>query len=190
MTFPDLLLRLDALLRQHRPAYSATLNPPAAEAELAALEAEFGLTLPAELRLWFGWHNGQQGFDSFFQNNCLQSVSSAAETMRINCELLAAGDFVPNWWRPGWVPLLENGGGDHVCLDLEGTFTRRPGQLIEHWHDWEPRNVLFPDLTSWLTAVVETYERAGAGGTELPEEQVTDLEPEYPASFPQEFTAG
>ncbi|MCZ0436586.1 hypothetical protein OZH61_23490, partial [Escherichia coli] len=74
MLFSQLLARLDALLQQHRPAYYATLCPPATPTELDALEAEFHLTLPLELRQWFGWRNGQEGFDSFFQNNCLQSV--------------------------------------------------------------------------------------------------------------------
>ncbi|PJJ60473.1 cell wall assembly regulator SMI1 [Hymenobacter chitinivorans DSM 11115] len=190
MTFPTLLTRLDALLQQRRPAYYATLNPPATAAELAAFEAEFGLMLPAELRLWFGWHDGQRGFESFVQNNCLQSLSSAADTMRVNRELLEDGDFVANWWQPGWVPFLENGGGDHVCVDLSGTFTGHAGQVLEHWHDWEARPVLFPDLTAWLTAVVQAYEMAGEGGEELPDESVEEMELEHPAGFPQEFEAG
>ncbi|UOQ51709.1 SMI1/KNR4 family protein [Hymenobacter cellulosivorans] len=190
MTFPALLARLDALLQQRRPAYYATLNPPATAAELAAFEAEFELTLPAELRWWFGWHNGQQGFESFVQNNCLQSLGSAAETMRVNLELLEAGDFVPNWWQPGWVPFLENGGGDHVCVDLAGTFTGHAGQIMEHWHDWEARSVLFPDLTTWLQAVVQVYETAGEGGQELTDEHMEEIELEHPANFPKDFEAG
>ena len=190
MTFASLLTRFETLLRQRRPAYYATLNPPAPAAELAAFEAEFQLTLPAELRLWFSWHDGQEGFERFCQNNCLQSLSGAAETMRINRELLAAGDFVPNWWQPGWVPFLENGGGDHVCVDLQGTFTGHAEQVLEHWHDWEPRTILFPDLTSWLQAVVQAYEAAGEGEQELTDEHVEAMELEHPAGFPQKFTAG
>ncbi|UOQ75032.1 SMI1/KNR4 family protein [Hymenobacter cellulosilyticus] len=147
--------------------------------------------MPEELRLWLGWHNGQQGFESFVENNCLQSLGSAAETMRINRQLLEAGEFeLANWWQPGWVPILENGGGDHVCVDLQGSFTGRAGQLLEHWHDWEPRNVLFPNLTSWLQAVVQTYEEAGENGTELTDEDLVATELKYPAGFPQEFAAG
>lgn len=188
--FAHLLQRLDELLRRHRPDYYATLNPPATAAELAAFEQEFDLTLPSELRQWFAWHDGQQGFDSFFQNNCLQSLDGAAESMRINRELLADGDFVPNWWRPGWVPFLENGGGDHVCVDLEGTFTGQAGQIMEHWHDGEARTVLFPDLGSWLAAVVRGYEEAGAATALLTDEIIGELEPGHPAGFPLEFEAG
>lgn len=189
MEFPALLQRLDALLQRHRPAYYATLEPPAAADEIAAFEAEFRLTLPAELRLWWGWRNGQRGFDSLIEYRSPQSVSGAAATMRVNCELLADGDFAPNWWRPAWVPLLENGGGDHLCLDLEGTFTSRPGQLLEHWHDGPERAVLFPDLTAWLAAVVAAYEKAYGDGRPLSDEEFADIELEYPAGFPQEFEA-
>ncbi|MGI4870255.1 MAG: SMI1/KNR4 family protein [Janthinobacterium lividum] len=185
MDFPHLLARLTALLQQRRPAYYATLLPPATVAELAAFEAEFNLTLPPELRAWWGWHNGQQGFESLYGSHGLQSVSSAAETMRVNFDLL--DEYVPNWWRMAWVPVLENGGGDHICLDTEGTFTGQPGQLVEHWHDWESRTVLYPNLTAWLAAVVSAYEETDGP---LTEEQVADLELDDSAGFPQEFEAG
>ncbi|MBG8556242.1 SMI1/KNR4 family protein [Hymenobacter guriensis] len=194
MTFPQLLSQLDTLLQQHRPEYYAELNPPATAAELAAFETEVGLTLPAELRAWFSWHNGQNDecFEGLVANYECPSLSSVAESMRINRELLEAGDFAANWWQPNWVPFLTNGSGDHVCLDLEGTFTGQPGQLLEHWHDWEPRDVVFPNLTAWLTAVVQAYEAAliETGETELTDEQVLDLELESPAGFPIEFRAG
>lgn len=185
MEFTQLLARLNTLLHQRRPAYHATLGPPATEAELAALETEFNLTLPPELRTWWSWHNGQSGFESLHDYRSLQSVSSAAETMRVNLDLV--DDFVSNWWRPAWVPLLETASGDHLCLDLEGTFTGKPGQLLEHWHDGEPRTVLFPNLPAWLAAVVVAYEQ-GAGP--LTYEQANDLELAAPQGFPQEFAAG
>ncbi|MBC8085392.1 MAG: hypothetical protein H7Z21_19510, partial [Hymenobacter sp.] len=78
----------------------------------------------------------------------------------------------------------------HLCLDLEGTFTQQPGQIIEHWHDWEPRNVIFPNLTAWLAAVVQAYETCLTETNELTDARVSDLELRLPASFPLEFRAG
>ena len=123
-------------------------------------------------------------------NYYVPALADMAETMRINRELLADGDFVPNWWRPGWLPFLTNGGGDEICLDPEGTFTGRPGQLIEHWHDWEARTVLFPTVTAWLAAVVTAYETAAGATAELTNDEVLNLEPEVPPGFPLEFAAG
>ena len=192
MDFAPLLARFDALLQRHRPAYHAQLNPPAPAAELAALEAEFQLVLPPELHHWYGWRNGQPAgcFDSLVGSYEFPSVADVADSMRINCELLAAGDFVPNWWRPGWFPFLTNGSGDHLCLDLEGTFTGQPGQVLEHWHDYEARAVVFPTLSAWLAATVAAYEAAGAATLEITADDAFELELESPAGFPQEFTAG
>ncbi|GAB3637994.1 hypothetical protein GCM10027422_35840 [Hymenobacter arcticus] len=191
-TFDALLARLDALLRQHRPTYHAALNPPVSAAALAAFETEFEVPLPPELRQWLGWHDGQPArlFDSLVGLYCFPSLADMADTMRINRELLADGDFVPNWWRPTWLPFLTNGSGDHLCLDPEGTFTSQPGQLIEHWHDGEARTVLFPTLTAWLAAVVAAYEATTKGTDELTNDEVLDLEPASPASFPLAFAAG
>jgi cell wall assembly regulator SMI1 len=190
--FAMLLSRLDALLRQHRPAYLGALNPPVSVAALAAFEAEFEVRLPPELRQWLGWHDGQpaQLFDSLVGAYCFSSLADMAAAMRINRELLADGDFVPNWWRPTWLPFLTNGGGDHLCLDPEGTFTGQPGQLIEHWHDGEARTVLFPTLTAWLAALVTTYETATSPFAGLTDDEIFDLEPAPPTGFPVEFSAG
>lgn len=192
MNFTTLLMQLDKLLRQHRPAYYAQLNPAATPQELAAFEADFGWPLPPELRTWFSWRNGQaaQVFDSLVGSYTFPSLDEIAETVRINRELLADGDFAPDWWSEHWLPWLTNGSGDHLCLDLDGTFTQQPGQVLEHWHDGPERTVLFPDFKHWLTAVVQAYEAQLALTPMLTEDLVADLELISPPGFPLEFEAG
>lgn len=192
MDFAQLLSRFDALLQRLRPGYYALLLAPAPPPQITALETEFGIQLPPELHHWFGWRNGQAEacFDSLVGLYTFPALADIAASMRINRELLAAGDFVPNWWRPGWFPFLTNGCGDHLCLDLEGTFTGQPGQLIEHWHDGEDRTVVFPGLTAWLAAVVSAYEMAGAATPEITADEAFDLAVESPTGFPLEFEAG
>jgi cell wall assembly regulator SMI1 len=192
MTFEQLLARFDALLQQHRPDYYAQLGPPTTDAEMAAVKAAFALVLPPELRHWYGWRNGQAPFcfDSLVGPYEFPSLADVADSMRINCELLADGDFVANWWRPSWFPFLTNGSGDHLCLDLEGTFTGQPGQLIEHWNDDATRTVVFPTLSAWLAAAVAAYETAGATTPEITADEAVELELALPAGFPLEFAAG
>ncbi len=67
-------------------------------------------------------------------------------------ELLDGGDFkdissepekgVKNdWWNPKWIPFTHNGGGDHLCLDLDPAVSGSAGQVITMWHDMEMREV-------------------------------------------------
>lgn len=99
--------------------------------------------------------------------------------------LLEGGDFeVENWWRTGWVPFLHDGGGNYLCLDLEGTFTGRAGQLLEFWHDESDRDVLFPDFEGYLQTLVDCLEGREWGEDEeyweLGKECVTSHNPGYP----------
>ena len=48
---------------------------------------------------------------------------------------------------------MKDGAGDHLCLDMEGTFAGLKGQVLEFWHDDFDRNVLFPDLESHVETV-------------------------------------
>jgi len=64
----------------------------------------------------------------------------------------------PRWWRRGWVPFLANGGGDHLCLDLDAGGGMSPGRLVAFWHDWEKRTVEYESLDVWLDRLVSSME--------------------------------
>jgi cell wall assembly regulator SMI1 len=79
------------------------------------------------------------------------SLDQILDAHAILTGLLEAGQFDrANWWSPRWIPFLANGAGDHLCLDLEGTFTGNVGQLIRFWHDDAERWIEAGDLESWL----------------------------------------
>jgi hypothetical protein len=48
-------------------------------------------------------------------------------------------------------------GGDHICYDTSGVFTGQKGQLIEFWHADNDRNVIAPNLKSFIEAINEFY---------------------------------
>ncbi len=54
----DQLRKLERLLTEQEAPVVERLQPPVSPVAIAALESEFGLTLPDELRLWWEWHNG------------------------------------------------------------------------------------------------------------------------------------
>jgi hypothetical protein len=52
------LEHLEQLLTEQGAPVVPRLQPRASSMAVAALESEFGWSLPEELRLWWGWHNG------------------------------------------------------------------------------------------------------------------------------------
>jgi cell wall assembly regulator SMI1 len=146
-----ILQQVDTLLRIHRPDYYARLQPGASASELDALELALGLQLLPDYRTLYTWKNGQRGFKTLHHNLTFMSLKQAQEAHTILTGLLRGGEFSrANWWHPAWIPFLDNGGGNHYCLDLAGSFTGRVGQIIEFRHDHPARTILAPSLSAWL----------------------------------------
>jgi len=85
----------------------------------------------------------------------LESIISTKEL----CDSLIGSDFEdPRWWRQSWVPFLDNGGGDHLCLDLKAEDGGTPGQVLAFYHDYASRPIQFDSFAAWLTGLVESME--------------------------------
>ncbi|WP_188825493.1 SMI1/KNR4 family protein [Brucella endophytica] len=41
----------------------------------------------------------------------------------------------PTWWWPGWIPFMENGGGDYLCIDMDPAPGGTLGQVVAYYHD-------------------------------------------------------
>ncbi len=68
-------------------------------------------------------------------------------------DLLLELDTLLRGVRPDYCQRLLPGLADdelHLCLDLEGSFTGNPGQLVRFWHDDAQRPIEAPDLEAWL----------------------------------------
>ena len=155
-----LIERLGRWLEANRADYYARLLPGATEADLNALEEEFALKLSSAFRQLYRWRNGQDGScsASLWKNFMFAPLEAVAGSKRV-CDELIGFDFEdPRWWRRSWVPFLNNGGGDHLCLDLAAEDGGTPGQLLVFYHDWEHRPIKFPNLEAWLTHLVESME--------------------------------
>ena len=156
----DLLVRLDKWLSSKRPDYYGKLLGGASSRDLDAFEKKFQLRLPSGFRELYQWRNGQDpNCSANLQDNWmfsrLEDLSDSKETL----DGMIGFDFEdPKWWRRGWVPFLSNGGGDHLCLDLNAEDGGAPGQLLIFYHDWEKRAVEYPSLQAWLSEVVESME--------------------------------
>ena len=157
--------RLEAVLP---PSVLADLRPGASDAALDAAEHAIGAELPAEARVAYALHDGQRG---------------AAPGVVIGLRLLPIAEVVAAWslWREivetspdigeapsravpegvvrplyvdlGWLPLVDDGAGNHVALDLAPGPLGVRGQVITFGSDEPVRHRLagsLPDLLLWL----------------------------------------
>jgi cell wall assembly regulator SMI1 len=152
--------RMDRWLATNRPAYYALLQPGATEADLDAFEAQCSLVLPAEFRRVYLWRNGQDPNSSapLQMNRTFMTLAEITERKDLLDSMIGSDFEDPRYWRRGWVPLLHNGGGSHLCLDLLAEDGGQPGQLVAFWKADEDRPIEFPSLEAWLADLVTSME--------------------------------
>ncbi|MFD4406354.1 SMI1/KNR4 family protein [Nocardia sp. NPDC058499] len=155
-----LLTRLDRWLAVNRPAYYAGLAPGASTADIDELARAAGGEVPPPLRELLTWRNGQSGdYDGCLESLWfLMSAREIADTMEDMVWVKETEGFEELWWGPGWVPFLGNIYGDHLCIDLQGAFDGKPGQLIEIPSKSESRDIRYPSLEAWLETFVIALE--------------------------------
>jgi cell wall assembly regulator SMI1 len=165
---------------------------------LTAFERDFGYNLPAGLRALYRWHDGQDPeCEAAFQHDKrfmpLEDVRAVKQALG---ELLDTGEFPEtNWWSKAWLPFLDNGQGDHLCVDFEGSFSGTPGQVVLFYHDSECRNIVAPSLEKWLEPFVIGVEQGfwepdGLSFESVDSEQVFALRTRFAPGYPRERAAG
>lgn len=154
----ETLKTLDKLLTELRPDYYAELNKGLGDFDMKAMEESFDIKLPKDLRALYKWRNGQStdNMESLVNNSMFIPLHEALETMQELNEMIGTDFETENWWNEAWIPLFSNGSGDYICYDTEGIFSGQKGQIIEFWHGDNDRNVIAPNLETFLNAL-NTY---------------------------------
>jgi ankyrin repeat protein/cell wall assembly regulator SMI1 len=164
----DLRAILDILLTKKSYAWL----PPATEKEIAELAAFVGTPLPPALLSIYRRANGQKPTarkplcppaDFLDGGWFLSPISEVIADGMMLTELLDKGEFdgqkkkvMPDnevrkeWWDRHWLPILADGGGDHVCLDFNPSPSGKVGQVIEFRHDSGERKLLHESLDGYL----------------------------------------
>ncbi len=139
----------------------------ATDEEIAAVEAELGVTLPEDMKAAYKVHDGQ--FDSgmgIVPAGMLLPLDGIVAQWDIWRELLDAGTFdtfkskaddeiKPHWWNKKWIPFTYDGAGNHLCVDLDPEPVGKYGQVITMWHDSPERDVVADSFVEWMNDVVE-----------------------------------
>jgi cell wall assembly regulator SMI1 len=151
---------LDDYLKEFRPDFYLNLNAALKDEEIKALEKKFKITIPSDLKELYKWKNGQSSFHSFVNNSMFMPLEEALASAQ-ECTSMIGYDFdIDNWWNEHWIPIFHNGGGDHICYDIGGAFTGEQGQLIEFWHADNDRNIIAPNLKSFIEGINKLYKTA------------------------------
>ena len=166
MTMEQDWQQFEAWLRTHWRDGLADLNPPATDAQIAALESALGVSLPREFVACLQVHNGQSGSaGGLFDNAEFLSTDAILEQWTVWKELLDAGEFDGitsepgagvrnNWWNPRWIPFTHDGGGNHSCVDLNPAQGGTVGQVVAMWHDAGERERLATSFDAWFRGYV------------------------------------
>ena len=153
----ELIHQIDEWLTQNRPDYYALLQPGASSELLDTFEGQFKLKLPTAFRLLYQWRDGQSqdSFDPLLFNLTFMPLKTVFEHKQMLDGMIGTEFNDPDWWRRDWVPILENGGGDYMCLDLGGFQTGKAGQLLWHDHEDAEREIVHPDIDDFLNDLIQ-----------------------------------
>ena len=172
----DVWQRIENLLHNQAPDLLARLAAGASPEAITKTEAKLGYQLPDEVRESYAIHDGSGNAGIFPQDDygringvSLLSLEDATHESQSWTKLLNRNEFVGNtahptgpikaeWWNRNWFPLTSNGGGDHLCIDMDPAPGGTIGQVIDFSHESGPRAVLAPSWRAFLNNYVSDLE--------------------------------
>lgn len=166
MTLTETWDRLERHLAARCGGRQGQLRGPVKPAHLVQAESATGLKWPVDLCESLTRHDGEEGEGGVIRGWRLMPTSDIVAEWEVLARLLRDGDFdaasaSPGsgvqraWWDPAWLPVSENGGGDHHCVDLRPGAGGKIGQVLVFWHDAPERVVVAPSLGELLTGVAD-----------------------------------
>ncbi len=145
--------KLDVWLKKYRKDFYAELNSPALDTDISDLEKNVGFSLPEDYKLFLKWRNGQKEAIATFHpltNETFMSVDDIADTFKEMKELLHFGDIDEDTWKPTWLPIMDNGGGNHTCIDLSPD---NYGNVVAHDHEDDDEHIVYDSVKDWIVAL-------------------------------------
>lgn len=173
------LQTLENHLRTSRPNYLEEMQEGLTDEEIAELEQENNLTLPADIKTLYKWKNGHPDEVAMFvrtsdyTQKTFMPLDSLFSSYQSNLEQWGEGDEGVNFWYKGWLPLFWDFGRD-ICYDTSGRYTGKKGQLVNFEFDESNRNIVSPSLLAYIKQLNSFYEKMQEEGIE--EEDINEEE--------------
>jgi cell wall assembly regulator SMI1 len=177
-TMEDIWGRIEAWLAMHAPDLLSHLQAGATDEQIHQAEHVMGVELPEDVKASHRLHDGSAHV-SLIGKWSLNSLEEMVQIWHMMKGILEQQDptnetfFVldegqsnvkplpikPVWWYPKWIPLLEFGNGDGICIDLAPGPTGQSGQLISFWHEDASMNApIAPSWQAYLSAFADDLE--------------------------------
>ncbi|MFK7907444.1 MAG: leucine-rich repeat domain-containing protein [Chitinophagales bacterium] len=162
------LQKIEAFLKDSFPELAASLNPPASEEQIQALEDALQKPLPEDLKNLYRWHNGESESFGFFFGLPFLSIEDAWEEWKTWAEIADEGnstldsavisipsDFVKeNYANRFYLPIGKDYGGNNIAVDLDPDEKGIYGQLINSGRDEEMRYVIALSISDFMKFVL------------------------------------
>ena len=181
------LARLDAWYAAHLPSDKYAFNAPATDAQLDAFERLLGIPLPNAYRQLYRWHDGEEGdrWGHIYGLPLLSLRQSGSEWTAWNKVLASFGGnrymipgagwpqgaVDPAYINPRWIPLTDDGSGNHIGLDFDPWSGGRVGQVILYGRDEDVKAVLAPSIGAFLGWIADLLEGGNFRLDAVPGEQ-------------------
>lgn len=134
-----------AIETARKKSWDADVKLPkgASKATIAKVERELGLALPADVREFYLRHDGAGGDERF--NGCRLYSITQALAQRATLQSYAEGGA--HAFDPTWLPLTDDGAGNHHCVALSGKIA---GQIMDFDHETGAGRKVFASFTNLL----------------------------------------
>jgi cell wall assembly regulator SMI1 len=165
---------IETWMKINIPEIFEALNPPASEANITELEKLIGQPLPEDYKELYRIHDGEGEIVGAF----IATPFSSLERVKINyknwfdlfheegiqeavsplCESHPEGAIQKTYIDLGWIAFTEDGGGNHLGVDLNPGPNGTYGQVINFGRDQEQKYVLAKSLSeflAWFAARIE-----------------------------------
>jgi cell wall assembly regulator SMI1 len=147
----NVLDNLEAWITAEVPDLLEDLAGPATEQALDLLRQAYGNDIPDDLIVLYSWHDGGDMPDPWWE---LSEIEEVIRTKRLH-ESMTDLHETANWWRDTWIPVASDGDGNHLCVDLEGSFDGIRGQVLVFMHDASERTIVAPSLFAYFDAMLQ-----------------------------------
>jgi cell wall assembly regulator SMI1 len=171
--------QIESWVQQHSARGSSSLNGPASQVDLVAVESYTGLTLPEALRVVLTLNDGEVGSSVFGDGfeflssreivehwrahlNVLEYLPADALTGRFDPEVMSECDSGVKCLiaSRNWLPFADNNGNATRYIDFDPATGGRVGQVIEVDPESTTWRVLAPSFGAYLAEHVKNRRAA------------------------------